>query len=185
MTPMLWSEAWRDELVGLGVVRCPGEGEPHARGARVVSVFGPFGSRTLVDMPTGLAVDLFEVPLGEAARTDVIDAALREVAGVRSRDPELADSALAASAVALAYEIAHPWNSATSKSMCARELREHMDRLRELLPPEEDRNPVDDLRVRRTARRAGMAAAEDLPDTASGDVGQRQDGARGLPPRAS
>ena len=62
--------------------------------------------------------------------------------------------ALVASAVALARELDMK-NSATSKSMCARALREVMDRLMEL-SPQAGREPdaLDDLSERRRRRRA-------------------------------
>jgi hypothetical protein len=59
--------------------------------------------------------------------------------------------------MALAREISNPFNSATSKSMCAREMREHLNRLRELLPPDDEEDKVDDLARAREARRARAA----------------------------
>lgn len=129
----------------------------HALGARVVSVFGPFGSRTLIEMPTDAAQSMFPDPLGESARTSVIEAAERDVEAVRERDSALADSALAAAAVALAREIEHPYNSATSKSMCAREMRDTLDRLRELAPPRRERDGIDAIADELAARRADIA----------------------------
>lgn len=125
-----------------------------ARGARVVSVFGPFNSRVLVDMPADVAVELFDGPLADNARTDVIDAALRGVEALRKRDADLADSALAAGLVALAFEIAHPFNSATSKAALHREMRESLDRLAELAPPATVNDRVDDLAKARERRHA-------------------------------
>jgi hypothetical protein len=107
----------------------------------------------LVEIPAEAAATLFAEPLGGAGFTNVIEGALREVEAIRARDPELADSALAASAVALAREIEHPYNSATSKSMCAREMRDTLDRLRELAPEEEREDAVDDLQAQRQKRR--------------------------------
>lgn len=74
---------------------------------------------------------------------------------------DLATSALAASALALAREIDNAGNSATSKSMCARELREHMEQLRSLIPTDQEADELDDLARRREARRARSAAASD------------------------
>jgi hypothetical protein len=65
-------------------------------------------------------------------------------------------SALAASALALAAEMDDE-NSATSKSMCAKELRETMDRLRSLAPPREENDGVDDLTAQRKKRIAARA----------------------------
>ena len=63
-------------------------------------------------------------------------------------------SALAETALVLAGELDSKGNSATSKSMCARALREVMDRVRELCPPVEKGDLVDELGSRRSARRA-------------------------------
>src|ERR1700734_1974330 len=102
----------------------------YALGARVVSVFGPFNARVLIEMSADAAADLFPEPFGQSGLTGVIDGAEREVEAIRARDEPLAESALAASAVALAREIENPYNSATSKSMCARERRDTLDRIR-------------------------------------------------------
>lgn len=67
-------------------------------------------------------------------------------------------SALVESAVALAREL-DARNSATSKSMCARALREAMDRLREIAPPVKQADAVDELAGRRTSRRAKAKAS--------------------------
>ncbi|MEJ7891717.1 MAG: hypothetical protein WKF94_03665 [Solirubrobacteraceae bacterium] len=118
-------------------------------------MFGPFNSRALVEMPVDAAREMFDGPLADNARTDVIDAALREVEAIRERDAVLADSPLAAGIVALAFEIAHPYNSATSKAALHRELRESVDRLRELAPPATEADRVDELARARELRRAG------------------------------
>jgi hypothetical protein len=132
-----------------------------AQGATIVSVFGPFNSRVLIEMSSEAAQPMFPEPFARSARTHVISAAMREVEALRERDAQLADSALAASAVALAYEIENPYNSATSKSMCARELRDTLDRLRELAPVKRREDSVDvirnDLAERRAKRDAGGA----------------------------
>jgi hypothetical protein len=126
----------------------------HALGARVVSVFGPFNSRVLIEMSAEAAQPMFLESFAESGRMSVIEAAEREVEAIRKRDTDLADSALAASAIALAYEIANPYNSATSKSMCAREMRDTLDRLRELAPEERKADDLDDLAARRARRLA-------------------------------
>jgi hypothetical protein len=78
-----------------------------------------------------------------------------------SRDLEqmgpLGSGALAASALALAAELDDPDNSATSKSMCAKALLDLMNRLRDLAPPQRERDAIDDLAERRARRRAGVA----------------------------
>lgn len=87
----------------------------------------------------------------------VTDAVKRDLAQIAKRDKALARSGLAASALALAKALDEPKNSATSKSMCARSLKETLDRLRELAPPAKERDNVDDLSARRAARRAKSA----------------------------
>lgn len=82
----------------------------------------------------------------------------RELAALAKRDKQLAESALAASALRLAEELDDPDNSATSKSMCARALTETMDRLRELAPDEEKKDSLDELSRRRETRIARSAA---------------------------
>lgn len=66
--------------------------------------------------------------------------------------PDLANCTLAASALALAIELDDPANSATSKSMCARALLETLDRLRELVPPQQETDALDALAERRALR---------------------------------
>jgi hypothetical protein len=129
----------------------------HELGARVLSVFGPFGSRVLLEMPTDVAAAMFPEPLSQSSRTGLIEAVERDVAQLAKRDRAIAGSALAAAAVALAYEIENPYNSATSKSMCAGQLRDTLDRLRELAPAEEETDGLDDLSARRAARIAGAS----------------------------
>lgn len=83
----------------------------------------------------------------------MVEGAERDVAAIRERDEALAGSALAASAVALAFQIEHPYNSATSKSMCAREMRDTLDRLRALAPEEAEADELDEIKARRERRR--------------------------------
>jgi hypothetical protein len=123
------------------------------RGATVISVYGPFSSRCLVEMSADLANELFPKGLGVSSRSNVISAAEHDVDKIRERSPELAESALAAAAIRLAYEIEHPFNSATSKSMCAREMREVLGALRDLAPEEQTKDGLDDLSAARAKRR--------------------------------
>lgn len=58
----------------------------------------------------------------------------------------------------MAYEIENPFNSATSKSMCAKALLETLDTLRELSPPAEEGDALDELASRRAVRLARSAA---------------------------
>jgi hypothetical protein len=127
-------------------------------GARVLNVFGPFGSRTLVEIPTETAADLFPDPLFASSRTGVVEAVERDIAEISRLDQGLAESGLAATAVALAYEIENPYNSATSKSMCARALTDALAELRALAPAEEEKDGLDDLTKRRQARLAAGGA---------------------------
>lgn len=82
--------------------------------------------------------------------TETVEAAvLRDVAELG--ELPAGSAAIVASAVALARELDEK-NSATSKSMCARALREAMDRLRELAPPKQRADALDDLKARRDRR---------------------------------
>lgn len=90
----------------------------------------------------------------------VVEAVTRDLASIRKRAPELADSALAASALVLAAELDDKGNSATSKSMCSRALVEVMEELRALAPPPVKKaDGVDDLGTKRAARRAAVGGA--------------------------
>jgi spermidine/putrescine-binding protein len=91
----------------------------------------------------------------------VVEAVERDIAAIRKRDPNLADSTLAALALALAAEIDGN-NSATSKSMNAHQLRDTIVKLRELAPPEKVRDELDELRDRH-ARDRREPAAKDKP----------------------
>lgn len=77
----------------------------------------------------------------------------RDLDAIAQRDPELAQSGLAALALAMAQEIDFP-NSATSKSMCAGQLRDALAGLRALTPVAEVHDEIDDLRRRRAERTA-------------------------------
>ena len=85
------------------------------------------------------------------------------LAGVRSDINDLPDNlrhgALAATAIRLAEALDDPVTSATARSMCARALVEIMGTLRDLCPPAQEADDLDDLAARRTARRARSAGA--------------------------
>lgn len=83
---------------------------------------------------------------------------MEELARLRERDPELASSAVAAGALAMAMELDDPGNSATSKSMCMKALMDAMDHLRALSPVVEEADGLDEIAARR-ARRLGGAGA--------------------------
>ena len=126
-----------------------------AAGGRVVSVFGAFNSRVLVEIPMAQAAKLFDGPLSRSSPTRLVESVEHDMAELRKRAPQIADSALAASALAMAMEVENPFNSATSKSMCAKALLDALDRLRELTPVEAESDELDDLARRRAARIAG------------------------------
>lgn len=65
------------------------------------------------------------------------------------------ESGLAAAALSLAGSMDDPGTSATARAACARALREVLDRLRELCPPSEGSDRVDELSARREKRFAG------------------------------
>lgn len=138
-------------------------GKPSARrSGRIVSIYGPFGTRALVEMPTDTAMQLFhgDDPDLEVPRAEVVDAALRDVAAIAKRDKALGESALAAALVALAVEVVHPGNSASAKARCVAEIREALAYLRELAPPERKEDSVDELQRARDARRRAAGGAE-------------------------
>jgi hypothetical protein len=91
---------------------------------------------------------------GEQRPGSVEAAVSRDLAAL---PPDLATSALAMLALALAREVDGE-NSATSKSMCAGQLRDTLAQLRELAPSEEEADELDDLARRRATRRSGGAA---------------------------
>jgi hypothetical protein len=129
-----------------------------ANGMLLIGVYGPFNARALVEMSALRAEELLGQPLtSTVSPTRVIDATELEIAALAKREASISDTALAAAAVALAYQIDNPFNSATSKSMCARELRETMAKLRELAPVGEEPDGIDQLAGRRANRRSSAA----------------------------
>lgn len=131
----------------------------YALGARVVSVFGPFASRVLIEMPLDKAAEMFPQPVAVSGRSSLVEGVERDLALLAKRDSDVSKTALAATALALAYEIEHPYNSATSKAMCARSLLDTLERLRESVPEKQEANKLDDLSAKRTARRKRSATA--------------------------
>ena len=121
------------------------------RGARVITVSH---GRTVIETSTALASYLFRKPLHESARTNAIEAVEADLDEIRSRDARIADSAIAASALRMAHELEDPYNSATAKSMCAKQLQQAMDRLLELSPPgQEEKGRLYELKTNRAKRR--------------------------------
>jgi hypothetical protein len=130
---------------------------------RLVSVFGPFNSRALVEVSAELALELVGDEKIDSCGRGVVDAVDRDLAEIRKRYPAVADSALGAAARSLALELENPYNSLTSKAMATRELREDLDRLRELAPPMPAKDALDEVAEKREGRLrdAGIAAASD------------------------
>ena len=130
-----------------------------ANGMLLISLHGPAKARrVLVEMSALRAEELLGQPLtSTVAPTRVVDATELEIASLAKREASISDTALAAAAIALAYQIDNPFNSATSKSMCARELRETMAKLRELAPVGEEPDGIDQLAGRRANRRSPAA----------------------------
>ena len=87
---------------------------------------------------------------------DVTEAVKRDLAEIAKRDRALAESSLAATALALAREL-DARNSATSKSMCAKALNETMAMIRELAPAKQERDALDEIAERRSRRRAAAS----------------------------
>jgi len=110
-------------------------------------------------MSAEVAGELLGEALALSGGSNVIEAVERDLAELRERDERLAESGLAAAAMAMAYEIEHPYNSATSKSMCAKVLRETIDRLHELAPPEQEKDELDAILDGRRERLEGSPAA--------------------------
>jgi hypothetical protein len=126
----------------------------------IVGVFGPFGNYALVEMTIDQARGLVDEGEIEPAPVFIVDAVLGELDDLGKRDEKLAGSTLGALAKSLAYELANPHNSATSKAACARELREALDRLRELAPPEQTTDRLDEVKQRREQRRGRRRTAD-------------------------
>lgn len=128
-----------------------------ALGARVRSVYGPFNSRVLIEMSADQAAKLFPDGLAAAGTSATLDAATSDLASLRERAADLADSALGATLLQLAHELDHPYNSATSKAMCAKALLDVMEKIRELAPPAPTEDWLDGLNAQRDAEVARLA----------------------------
>lgn len=135
---------------------------------RIVSVadLGPFEKVAIVVMPLESAKTLCGDPSARIA--PVLEGVYRDLlafAELGEAGEALANSALGGTALALALELENPYNSATSKSMCAGQLRDTLDRLRELAPVKEEGDELDELAAERKRRRDGVAgaAAKRLP----------------------
>lgn len=122
--------------------------------ARVVSVFGN-GLFVLVEMHVDRAREEFgDRALASAGRTDVIDATEKQLAELREKSAAVADSALAAGAMRMAYELDDPHTSATAKANCLSELHKAMDRLLELAKAGEGKKgKLHEIKEARSTRR--------------------------------
>ena len=89
----------------------------------------------------------------------VVAAVERDLKALARLDKGLAESPEAATALALARELDDPENSATSKSMCAKQLLECLEALRARAPEAKEDDPLDQLAARRAARLAARGAA--------------------------
>lgn len=126
----------------------------------LVGVYGPFGSRALIEVPTRVAEELIGEELIDPAPVRIVEAARRDIDELRRRDPVLADSALAASVESMAMELASPGNSATSKAQCARAMSEALAQLRELAPAKEvPADRIDEVNRKREQRRNRRSSA--------------------------
>lgn len=89
----------------------------------------------------------------------MVEAVQADLDRLAERSPGLAEGALAHLALAMAGEIDDPMNSATSKSMCAGRLSDVLDRLRDLAPPEQAADRLDEVKHKREQRRRRSAEA--------------------------
>ncbi|MGH7058160.1 MAG: hypothetical protein ACREFZ_09830 [Acetobacteraceae bacterium] len=96
--------------------------------------------------------------LAAMGRPCVVDETEAEFATLRAEDG-LARS-LAASALVMAHELDNPKPSLAMKAMAARELRDTMDRIRELAPPSRRKDFVDDIKDEVADARAKRAKAK-------------------------
>ena len=119
-------------------------------GYTLVSVFGAFNARALLETSAKQAAELLGQPLaGTLGPTRVVDATLQEIAEIEERSPGVGSSPFAAAALALAYELDNPFNSATAKGTCSRSLAELFDRLGARSPEPPEVSPLDAIRAKR------------------------------------
>lgn len=132
-----------------------------AAGATVWSVFGNADKRrALVEIPLDAVAALVGDP-EELAGNSVVTAVERDLEAIAERAPDLTETAEAAAALELAKQLDHPYNSAHSKSLCARALIDALEQLRARAPEAPKGDRLDDLSAKRAARRAGLAGAAD------------------------
>jgi hypothetical protein len=90
----------------------------------------------------------------------VTEAVEQDLEAMRAHAPEVADSALAASALALAALCDDEESSTTSRAMCHRALHEALAALRDLAPPVKKADGIDEINRKREARRAAARGAD-------------------------
>jgi hypothetical protein len=110
--------------------------------------------RVVISAPIDLAEYLFKEPLAASASISSIEAAERDIAKIQDRDPAIGESVIAATVVRMAQEVDNPFNSATSKAQCAKELRQGFESLLDQSPaPPEEEGDLERIRRARAARR--------------------------------
>lgn len=87
----------------------------------------------------------------------VVSAVERDLEGLPA---EFRDGGLAAGLLALAAGVENERVSLAQKTMAQKEIREGLDRLRELAPPAQREDAVDELRKRRDRRRSKAAGSK-------------------------
>lgn len=93
---------------------------------------------------------------GRVTDLTVTGAVTRDLAEIAKRDPSLAISGLAALALALAHQMDYG-TAETAIPMCAGQLRDTLSQLREMCPPEQKADGIDELANRRAVRRSEAA----------------------------
>ena len=92
--------------------------------------------------------------------TSVVEALERDLICWAKKNPDVAESTLAAVAFSLAEKLDDPTPSAAMKSMVANSLVAVLTDLRAQLPQDEEKDAIDDLARRRAERLARRPAAE-------------------------
>lgn len=128
------------------------EFDAYELGARVLAVAGAFGATVVIAVPANVAEHWFPIGLAQSGRTEPVEAVEKDLEALAERSPELAGSGEAATALQMALELVNPYNSATSKSMCAGKLLDALNVLRGLAPPEEKKGALHAIRGGRADR---------------------------------
>ena len=89
----------------------------------------------------------------------VVEAVERELERIKGLDERLSESPLAMMAVELARQLDGE-NSATSKSLCVKALKECLDALEARAPAERAKDGIDELKSRREEKPARRARAQ-------------------------